>query len=83
MPSNMYARRSPVAVGHKVFVLRFPHFLAYDTIEDQWTTLVAPVRHCSRAPMVFKQGKIMVMGGYDDSYIPQGLIQTYDVHQQR
>ena len=72
-----------VAVGHKVFVLSFPDFLAYSTVEDQWTKLAATIRPCKCAAMVLRQEKLFVLGGYDDPYIPHGLIQTYDIDQQR
>ena len=83
IPQNVHAPNSTVAVGHKMFVLDFPDFLAYDTVEDQWTKLAAPIRHCHSAAMVLKQGKLMVLGGYDASGITHPLIQTYDVHRQR
>ena len=38
IPAYVHApHNSTVAVGHKVFVLDCPYFLAYDTVEDQWT----------------------------------------------
>ena len=87
MQVRYYAHNSTVAVGHKVFVLSFPNFLVYDTVEDHWTKLVSPIRPCSDAAMVLKQGKLIVLGGRDGSrHWPRkvyGLIQTYDVDRQR